>query len=178
MWGIGYNYFCATDSNFVRNHTFNTSSGVAGEYLYDLPERSSASFSVDGQLLLNDEFTANYCTFAIAGYNTVELHAIGGAENVSIPETVNYGKNTYTVISLGSEDIKSAVVLVGGVKAVYIPKTVKFIWNSAFRCHTLRSINVAEDNPKFTSLDGVLFTKSLYTLIAYPTANGWTEYTG
>lgn len=175
MWGIGYNYFCATDSNFVSNHTFNTSSGVAGEYLYDLPERSSASFSVDGQLLLNDEFTANYCTFAVAGYNTVELHSIGGAENVSIPETVNYGKNTYTVISVGSKERDT--VIVGGIKTVFVPKTVKFIWEFAFRWHTLQSINVAEDNPKFTSVDGVLFTKSLYTLIAYPAANGWTEYT-
>lgn len=175
VWGIGYNYFCATDSNFVSNHTFNTSSGVAGEYLYDLPERSTASFSVDGLLLLNDEFTANYCTFAVTGYNTVELHSIGGAENVSIPETVNYGKNTYTVISVGSKERDT--VIVGGIKTVFVPKTVKFIWDDAFRWHTLQSINVAEDNPKFTSVDGVLFTKSLYTLIAYPIANGWTEYT-
>lgn len=176
-WGVSYNYFCVTDENFTKNHTLHTTSGVGSEYLYDLPVRSASEFSSDGQIILNDEFTVDNATFAVVGYNALEIRSIGGAENVAIPETVDYGGSIYTVISVGRPtDLSGDRVPVEGVKSVYIPKSVKFIWDMAFITTTLEEINVDENNVKFTSSDGVLYTKSLYTLIAYPTSNERTEY--
>lgn len=178
-WGVSYNYFCVTDENFIKNHTLHTTSGVGDEYLYDLPVRSDSEFSSDGQIILNDEFTVDNATFAVVGYNALEIRSIGGAENVEIPETVDYGGSIYIVISVGNKTAQDGYIFevpTKGVKTVYIPKTVKFIWDCAFRTSTLEEINVDENNAKFTSVDGVLYTKSLYTLIAYPVSNERTEY--
>lgn len=37
-----------------------------------------------------------------------------------------------------------------------------------YNCSSLRTIKVSEDNPKFTSVEGVLFDRTDMTLIAYP----------
>lgn len=50
-----------------------------------------------------------------------------------------------------------------------IPGSVTQIWDEAFLgCSSLTGFTVSEDNPKYTSLDGVLFDKDLSTLIQYP----------
>lgn len=191
-WGISYNYFCVTDEtntlwseawsypqteSFLQSHTFSTSDGIRGEFLYDLPVRSASEFSSDGQIILNDKFTVDNATFAVVGYNALEIRSIGGAKNVAIPETVDYGGDIYTVISVGVHSYASyGQVAVNGVQTIFIPKTVKFIWGGAFVTSTLEEINVDENNENFISVDGVLYTKSLYTLISYPASNKRTEY--
>lgn len=62
---------------------------------------------------------------------------------------------------------------------VTIPHTVRLIWDFALQtpAQTLTGITVDAENPYFDSLDGVLFTEDLHTLILYPIANGATEYT-
>lgn len=52
---------------------------------------------------------------------------------------------------------------------LYIPSSVTKIDDEAFtRCNMLKYIHVAEDNPNYVSVDGVLFTKDLTKLIVYP----------
>ena len=58
-----------------------------------------------------------------------------------------------------------------GIKKIIIPRNVEYIGELAFvRCDNLESICVDYRNSKFTSKDGVLFDKSMKTLIAYPNA--------
>lgn len=55
------------------------------------------------------------------------------------------------------------------LKSVVIPNTVTTIEFGAFiKCYSLSSIDVALDNPVYTSVDGVLYTKNLTELVAYP----------
>lgn len=56
------------------------------------------------------------------------------------------------------------------LKEITLPASLKTISEAqAFAYNTsLQAINVAEDNPYFTSVDGVLFDKSLTTLLFYP----------
>lgn len=55
-------------------------------------------------------------------------------------------------------------------KRVYISSTVELIEPSAFAAaHELQQIDVSPDNPYFTSVDGVLYSKDMTTLLAYPT---------
>jgi len=55
------------------------------------------------------------------------------------------------------------------VEKVYIGKDVKYIdETSFFYCKMLKSIEVDKDNPYFTSVDGVLYTKDMKTLVVYP----------
>lgn len=52
---------------------------------------------------------------------------------------------------------------------VYIPSSVVTIDDRAFdACNKLQYIHVAEDNPNYVSVDGILFTKDLTKLIVYP----------
>lgn len=190
-WGVVYNYFCVTDTTntlwseggwvydrtetFLDTHIWDTSDRTGVEFLYDLPARATGEFSDGTQLILGDRFETENCSFTVAGYNAVELNRIGGSGSVRIPETVNFGGVPYTVVSVGFGG-KAGWVPESGITSVYIPESVKFIWDGVFGQSTLENIFVDERNPKFRSEDGVLFSKSLYTLIAYPGANARTEY--
>lgn len=55
------------------------------------------------------------------------------------------------------------------VETVYIGKDVKYIdETSFFYCKMLKSIEVDKDNKYYTSVDGVLYTKDMKTLVVYP----------
>jgi len=60
---------------------------------------------------------------------------------------------------------------------VYLPAHVELIGSIAFRfCYSLQSFNVSSDNPYFSSIDGVLFSKDLETLVRYPQNKIGTSY--
>lgn len=84
--------------------------------------------------------------------------------NVSIPESVTtIGINCFN----GCESIKS----------INIPKSVTTIYSTPFLgCKSLKSISVDSDNTKFSSVDDVLFDKTVTNLIAYPIDKDITEY--
>lgn len=64
------------------------------------------------------------------------------------------------------------------VEKINIPNSVIDIHNRAFlNCKNLSNIYVDKNNPKYTDIDGVLFTKSKDTLICYPSGRTETEYT-
>ena len=77
-------------------------------------------------------------------------------ESVALPDGITY-------IGIGAFDA------CGKLKTMVIPATVKTIEAGAFmRCYSLSSIDVALDNPAYTSVDGVLYNKDLTELVAYP----------
>lgn len=50
-----------------------------------------------------------------------------------------------------------------------IPKNVSYIFNSAFYLsHNLLNIYVSEDNPHYISVNGVVYSKDLKTILLYP----------
>ncbi len=175
-WGIKYNYFCAIDSEFLKNHKTDTSSATGVKFLYELPQRSTKPFADSNQTILNNIFTVGNLECTVVGFNTVELNSITGEGSVAIPETVSYNGVTYSVISLG-KSLTYSGILSSGITDVFVPKTVKFIWNMAFRSPNLKSITVDNGNKYFLSLNGVLYSKSLYTLIQFPSAKEITSYT-
>lgn len=59
------------------------------------------------------------------------------------------------------------------VQYIYIGKDVEYIADSAFYyCKELRAVFVDEENEHYTSVDGVLFTKDMKTLVLHPIKNG------
>jgi hypothetical protein len=99
--------------------------------------------SVDGVLFNSDQ-------------TILKLYPTGRQGAYIIPEGV-------IVISEGA--FSSSTLLT----TITIPGSVASIGNEAFfGCSSLANIEVAPDNPNFSSVDGVLFDKNLTTLIRYP----------
>lgn len=85
---------------------------------------------------------------------------------------------------LASIELPETLEVIGGsafsktaLESIFIPKNVKSIGMRAFEeCKALTKIEVDEDNEYYTSVDGVLFSKDMSTLLEYPEA-GESEYT-
>ena len=93
--------------------------------------------------------------------------------DVIIPETVTYNGKEFTVTGIDF----GAFVDCGDLKSVSIPKTIINIDKQLFNnTMALAKIIVAEDNPYFCDVDGVLFDKDVTALYYYPNAKG-SSYT-
>lgn len=121
-------------------------------------------------------------------YKEVNYRSYSG--NVNIPSTVTNGGTTYTVTAIGQlafyncSDLTSVTIpntvtdivdrgfaFCTGLTSVTIPNSVESIGFAAFvNCPKLPRFDVASDNEHFTSVDGVLFTKDMKTLVQYPAA--------
>lgn len=87
-------------------------------------------------------------------------------ENVEIPETVvNIGEGAFDFCEKLLE--------------INISKNITNLNDSTpfYGCLSLNNINVSEDNPSYSSENGVLFNKTKTELIRYPIGNERTEYT-
>ena len=83
--------------------------------------------------------------------------------NISIPNTVK---------SIGGWAFSYS-----GVEDLFIPLGVESIGDHAFNgCESLKSINVADDNPRFSSVEGVLFNKDKTVLIRFPVISSIKQY--
>lgn len=99
-------------------------------------------------------------------------------ETLNIPSIVQYDDKKYNVKGLDSrafcsmsESVKE-VVLPCSIDSIFIiSKNSSIGARSAFYCNNLHSIKVEESNPKFKSVDGILYTSDGTTLIAYPALN-------
>lgn len=119
-------------------------SGSAFELCTSLDEVSFGTpgryFSQDGLVYEDDSLL--FVTASIGGH-------------LDIPEVASIHDHAFT----GS-----------GVSTVTVPKTVTRISDGAFADSRLEAIDVDPENPVYASMDGVVFTKDLKVLVAYPTA--------
>jgi hypothetical protein len=106
--------------------------------------------------------------------------------SVTIPGSVtSIGDQAFMhVKSLRSVTIPNSVMSIGkhafyntGLTSVTIPISVISIGTKAFVSDNLVSINVDKNNPRYSSIDGVLFNKTQDTLMQYPAAKQDDLYT-
>lgn len=121
---------------------------------------SSAATGSDFSYTVNADKTT--CT--LTGYS-------GSETELAIPETID----GYTVTALG----QALFAFKRGPEAITIPKTVTS-YNNPYTfsfSQILKSVTVAEDNPVFSSAEGVLFNKDKTILEYYPIAREAQSYT-
>ena len=198
--GITYTYFCVTDSTdvrrldgnagqytpatFLQTHVFSTPDSGA-TFLYPLPARAASAYSSEEQLTLREIFSVEGLTYVPIGFDRVQLVRAEVNGLLTVPETVTYNGRTYTVVAIGAMDAEGyfgtwASVIPAGysVTAIALPKTLHVLWDNALGSPdgALTSVTVDAANPFFDSLDGVLFTEGLHTLLLYPNAREGTSY--
>ena len=98
--------------------------------------------------------------------------------SITIPNSVtSIGSRAFLACdSLTSITIPDGMTSIGdgafwacsSLKSINIPDSVTLIGELAFTYAALSRINVADNNPNYTSKDGVLFTKDMSTLVCYP----------
>lgn len=95
------------------------------------------------------------------------VYSIGDlAFNASDIVTLNIGDGVET-IGDGAFSVMRELKNFSGIPATCVQMKGAFMMNDS-----LKAINVSEDNPVFKSVDGVVFTKSGKTLVAYPNGHG------
>lgn len=108
-------------------------------------------------------------------YTVVDNEAIisryvgGDIETLIIPSTLG----GYTVTGLEAHAFNYS----GSVKNIVIPASVTEINDMTFDfCTDLESFTVDSDNPQYCSVDGVIFSKDMTTLVHYPQSKAATSY--
>lgn len=96
------------------------------------------------------------------------------ATTINIPATVIYDGVSYNVTQIK----EFAFDEVGDVvESISVPNSITLIGKEAFRGFGLTEINVANSNPNYTSVDGILFDKNKTRILRYPAGHTNTEYT-
>ena len=85
--------------------------------------------------------------------------------DVVIPASINYFGEDFPVVSIR----ESAFWGYSGLTSITLPESVTSIGESAFLgCANLEGIVVSEENPVYSSLDGVLYNKDKTELLKWP----------
>lgn len=81
------------------------------------------------------------------------------------------------ILPEGLEEIgMNAFIECTALTSIRIPSTVKYLSNSSFARCTMKAFEVDDENPYFTTVDGVVFSKDLTMLVAFPAAYPHDHY--
>lgn len=100
----------------------------------------------------------------------------GSDETVEIPSTVE-GYTVTKISGLGSSATFKGKTLIIPATVISIGETETSNLPSFYGKSTLENFVVAEDNPAYTAVDGVLFTKDMTRIASYPKGNPRKSYT-
>jgi len=128
--------------------------------------------TLSNNITIIDDFAFNYCINLNNIILPSSLSSIGedAFENCSKFTNIIIPDNVTTIGSRAFSGCNS-------LEIVKLPYNLTSIYYNTFtNCTKLREINVAEDHPKYSSIDGVLFTKDITTLIHYPLGKTETKY--
>lgn len=117
-----------------------------------------------------------------AGITNIGSGAFSGCsslESIQIPDSVrrlawgafqNCSALANVVMGAGIVTIESRVFYeCNNLRDLHIPASVTNLWNGAFDyCHGLANITVADGNPVYSSMDGVVFNKAHSSLLHFP----------
>lgn len=123
--------------------------------------------SMATEALAVDSFTRNEFNCSVLSYEektvsvTVAEKYRDQVQTLDVPETVSYAYQTYTVVELG-------ILHCPNLEVVNIPSTVREFARRLNDVPKLKEYNFDPENPYYTSVDGVIYDKTVTTLIFCP----------
>ena len=131
------------------------------------------------KIVFLDDYNSNYY---------ISFDGLNKLEEIELPDCVT---NIYNNVFYGCESLKEIIIpdsvtsigssafgRCGSLTHIHIGKGVTNIGNYALEVtRGLQSITVDPDNPNFCSVDGVLYSKDMKTLLVYPASKPDTVYT-
>lgn len=138
-------------------------------------ENTNKKFSSDGRVLYNKDKTT-----LIKYPNAYTIESFTVPSNVKIIDSYafSYSRNLQNLIlSDGVETLKNYMCWDSrSIKSIYLSSTVKNIGNNALYSGSIERIDVDKSNPYYTSIDGVLYTKDMSTLVQFPYGKSADSY--
>jgi hypothetical protein len=161
------------------------------QYWYDTSEMEADVVEYEGSdvdLTIPSTVTVNGTDCSVTSIGNGAFQSCSSLASVTIPDSVTSIEYNafFDCTYLTSVTIPSSVTSIGNTAfqfctsliSVTIPDSVTSIGREAFNdCDSLTGILVAEDNPSYTSEDGVLFSKDKKTLITCPDGKRSDSYT-
>lgn len=186
--GLYYNIVSSTDFTAEVAQTF------IKEYQGDIIIPTTVVYKADTYTVVSIEENAFFCdniTSVVIPNSVTQMGycVFGGCENlvsVTLPEGITVIEDCMfeDCLSLTSITIPAGVKTIGegafsgsGLTSITIPNSVETIESGAFsNCQKCKEITIPADNPYFTSIDGVLFSKDKKKLIQYPAGKVGNSY--
>ena len=194
-----YSYFLVSDDVLFQDHSLNNSVFALDEFLmYELANRADCSYTSNHRTKLNSYFELDGISYQIVRYNQVSVSNVNVNGEAHIPESVSFNGTDYSVVSIGTyvkDDPnlwgRSKIVINEKVTKLFIPKSVRYIYeqslssdcgasgiveNGDWYQNNAKEFVVDEESAYFCSVDGVLYTKKMSVLVAYPFGSEQTEF--
>lgn len=165
-----------------RNYTMKKFSSSNMPYMYSVTSKEEKTICITDYYEYDE--TVIIIPSIIDGYTVTEIgnkafYSTNKAEKIVIPDTVeSIGNMAFAYCDKLKEiEIPDSVVNIGdsvfynneSLLSLYIPASVEKLTGGMVQsCQSLKKITVDERNESYCSKDGVLFDKSMETLIAYP----------
>jgi len=123
------------------------------------------------------------------GLEAIDMSAFEGCgelEGIDLPRSIEgvgdlafYGCKNIREIAVPDSTVKLGYFAFGetGIERVIIPPSLMLIDSSFGGCDSLGEITVNENNPYFSSEDGVLYNKDKTEIVKFPAAKDAVEYT-
>lgn len=143
---------------YLPYEDFNVKSSVSREL--------NAYFSAEAE----DYFESGDFSFVRVGGEAHVIRYLGKTDRVILPESVTYGGQSLTV-----SQVRSYFLMGSSAKELHVPKTVYSV-SSIMGTDTLENISVDSENSILASVDGVLYTSTMKTLICYPSSKQGRSY--
>ena len=112
--------------------------------------------------------TSSFVKVAFPGDTSI-VHSI---DTLYIPETITVGDTLYTINAIEG----NAMLYYGQIKVLVLPKTIRLdsyvgfylLFALSLANDSITNFIVDDDNPYITSVDGVLYSKNLDSLLCFP----------
>ncbi len=142
--------------------------------------------SIGKSAFLNQKFTSIVLPDSIVSIGESAFYACYSLTSITIPESVTAieARTFYSCKKLEEIHLPDGITSIGDM-AFYgcaftefiIPASVTEIGAGVFTMQSITTIEVESGNTTYTSVDGVLYTKDLTTLVAYPKDREGSTYT-